>query len=229
MSVSAAPTHVCAARCQNWCSRPAPSQVARGTALAAEAGLANVEFRVMDALAMEFPDNTFDFVWACESGEHMPDKKKYVEEMTRVLKPGGKIVIATWCQRETTPETPLTETEKSNLRFLYEEWSHPYFVSIEEYGRMLEGTGSYATVGIDDWARFTLPAWRHSIWVGVWDPWPVVARPGVWYKTVRDAICLERMHRAFTRGLMRYGMIRGEKKAGGGLKLEAAETSAGTA
>jgi MPBQ/MSBQ methyltransferase len=42
----------------------------------------------MDALAMTFPDNSFDLVWACESGEHMPDKKKYVEEMCRVLKPG---------------------------------------------------------------------------------------------------------------------------------------------
>jgi hypothetical protein len=30
----------------------------------------------MDALAMNFPDNTFDLVWACESGEHMPDKKR---------------------------------------------------------------------------------------------------------------------------------------------------------
>jgi MPBQ/MSBQ methyltransferase len=54
----------------------------------------------MDALKMDFPDNYFDLVWACESGEHMPDKKLYVEEMTRVLKPGGTIVIACWCQRE---------------------------------------------------------------------------------------------------------------------------------
>ena len=42
----------------------------------------------MDALAMTIPDNSFDLVWACESGEHMPDKRKYVEEMVRVLKPG---------------------------------------------------------------------------------------------------------------------------------------------
>lgn len=54
----------------------------------------------MDALAMNFPDNSFDLVWACESGEHMPDKKKYIDEMTRVLKPGGTLVIACWCQRE---------------------------------------------------------------------------------------------------------------------------------
>jgi len=63
-------------------------------------GLSNVNFQVMDALAMEWPDESFDLVWACESGEHMPDKKKYVEEMVRVLKPGGTLVIACWCQRE---------------------------------------------------------------------------------------------------------------------------------
>ena len=31
----------------------------------------------MDALKMDFPDNSFDLVWGCESGEHMPDKTKY--------------------------------------------------------------------------------------------------------------------------------------------------------
>jgi ubiquinone/menaquinone biosynthesis C-methylase UbiE len=48
---------------------------------------------VMDALKMDWPDNSFDLVWACESGEHMPDKKRYVEEMTRVLKPGALCVL----------------------------------------------------------------------------------------------------------------------------------------
>ena len=76
-----------------------PNQVKRATELAAEQNLPNASFQVMNALAMDFPDDTFDLVWACESGEHMPDKKKYVEEMIRVLKPGGTIVIATWCQR----------------------------------------------------------------------------------------------------------------------------------
>ena len=64
------------------------SQVKRGGELASEQGLGNCSFQVMDALHMDFPDDTFDLVWACESGEHMPDKKLYVEEMTRVLKPG---------------------------------------------------------------------------------------------------------------------------------------------
>jgi len=86
-----------------------PKQVERGTELAVEQGVAgNTEFMVMDALKMDFPDDTFDIVWACESGEHMPDKKKYIDEMMRVLKPGGKFVMACWSQRD--------DTEKVNYR-----------------------------------------------------------------------------------------------------------------
>ena len=70
-----------------------PKQIQRGTQLAQQQGLSNVQFQRMDALQMDFPDNSFDLVWACESGEHMPDKKKYIEEMTRVLKPGNRLLL----------------------------------------------------------------------------------------------------------------------------------------
>merc|ERR1719460_736953 len=111
-------------------------QVKRGMQLAKERNIPNVDLRVMDALNMEFPDNTFDIVWACESGEHMPDKKRYVEEMTRVLKPGGKIVIATWCQRDENG-VPFSKSERKMLDFLYSEWTHPYFISISDYAKLM--------------------------------------------------------------------------------------------
>lgn len=201
------------------------SQVKRGTELAQQAGLNNVRFVLMDALNMEFEPDTFDLVWACESGEHMPDKKKYVESMVRVLKPSGKIAIATWCQREIPPE--LTEEEQTRLDFLYKEWAHPYFVSYEEYGRLLEATGEVEDVVAENWVDETLPSWRHSIWVGVWDPWAVVFRgPYIWYKTIREIVTLERMHRAFADGLMTYGMIKGKKAEG---RIAAAASTTGAA
>ena len=43
-----------------------PNQVKRATELAKEQGVPNAQFRVMNALEMEFEDNTFDLVWACE-------------------------------------------------------------------------------------------------------------------------------------------------------------------
>jgi MPBQ/MSBQ methyltransferase len=185
-------------------------QANRATSLAKAQGVPNAEFKVMDALNMTFPDDSFDMVWACESGEHMPDKKRYVEEMVRVLKPGGTLVIATWCQRHTPPA--LTKEEKSKLQFLYDEWAHPYFISIKDYCSLAEDTGAMAKVEMDDWTKQTIVSWRHSIWAGVYDPLPVFKRPKIYYKTLRDIICLERMQRAFAVGLMQYGMIKGVKK-----------------
>ncbi|PNW73237.1 hypothetical protein CHLRE_14g624350v5 [Chlamydomonas reinhardtii] len=189
-----------------------PKQVQRGTELAKEQGVGNVKFQVMDALAMEFPDNSFDLVWACESGEHMPDKRKYIEEMTRVLKPGGTLVIACWCQRE-EGDKPFTPQDKEDLQFLYDEWAHPYFISIAEFGRLMNGTGKLDGVKLEDWNKNTISSWRHSIWVGVFDPWVVVFKgPRIWYKTVREIVTLERMHQAFEKGLMEYGMMTATKK-----------------
>lgn len=51
---------------------------------------------------------------------------------------GGTIVIACWCQRKETPQTPLSAQEKDQLQFLYDEWAHPYFISNLEFGRLME-------------------------------------------------------------------------------------------
>ena len=47
-------------------------------------------------------------------------------------------MIACWCQREETAERPLTKEDKERLQFLYDEWAHPFFISIEEFGRLME-------------------------------------------------------------------------------------------
>jgi MPBQ/MSBQ methyltransferase len=189
-----------------------PRQVERGTKLAKEQGLAEkTTFTVMNALAMDFPDNTFDVVWACESGEHMPDKKKYIDEMMRVLKPGGKFVMACWSQRSDKVE-PFDKRDKRDLLYLYEEWTHPYFISVEEWAGLMEGTGLVTPVKTANWVKETIKSWRHSIWVGVVDPRGWIFKPRTYMKCVRDAYCLERMHRAFKRGLMEYGMFATTKK-----------------
>ena len=190
-----------------------PRQVERATELAVEQGVKKqTNFTVMNALDMQFPDNTFDVVWACESGEHMPDKKQYVEEMMRVLKPGGKFVMACWSQRSNATE-PFTKRDLRDLQYLYEEWTHPYFISVEEWAKLMEGTGKVEPVKTANWVKETIKSWRHSVWVGVQDPRGWIFKPRTYVKCFRDAYCLERMHRAFKRGLMEYGMFATTKKS----------------
>ena len=166
----------------------------------------------------------------------MPDKNKYISEMMRVLKPGGKFVMATWCQRDDR-EVPFSKKDEKDLNFLYEEvripsfrhdiyplrflhmssnplqWTHPYFISIEAYAELIDKTGVMENIKTADWVRETIASWRHSIWVGVYDPRGFIFKPRQYLKCVRDGYCLERMHRAFDRGLMQYGMFAATKKA----------------
>lgn len=50
---------------------------------------------VMDAREMAFPDGSFDFVYSFHALEHIPQPKRALREMSRVLKPGGLYVIGT--------------------------------------------------------------------------------------------------------------------------------------
>ncbi|CAN0583935.1 unnamed protein product, partial [Ectocarpus sp. 12 AP-2014] len=46
--------------------------------------------------------------------------------------------------------------------FLYSEWTHPHFISINDYAKLMEGTGQLEQVETDDWAEQTTPTWRLS-------------------------------------------------------------------
>jgi 2-polyprenyl-6-hydroxyphenyl methylase / 3-demethylubiquinone-9 3-methyltransferase len=48
-----------------------------------------------DAAALPFPDGTFDVVVAGEMLEHVPDAPRVVAELSRVLAPGGTVVLDT--------------------------------------------------------------------------------------------------------------------------------------
>lgn len=56
----------------------------------AESNQVQVEGRVINAMAIDLPDNTFDIVYASNLLHHIPDPKLALAEMHRVLKPGGK-------------------------------------------------------------------------------------------------------------------------------------------
>jgi SAM-dependent methyltransferase len=51
-----------------------------------------------DAVRLPFPDNTFDCIIAAEVLEHVPDDVGALDELTRVLKPGGRLAatIPSW-------------------------------------------------------------------------------------------------------------------------------------
>ncbi len=53
------------------------------------------DFQVMDVQDLKFNKNTFDFVVAIDVLEHLPDPKKGIKEISKVLKPNGILILAT--------------------------------------------------------------------------------------------------------------------------------------
>ncbi len=49
----------------------------------------NLNFRVGDAMSLDFPENSFDVVLCSHVYEHVPDAGQMMDQIFRVLKPGG--------------------------------------------------------------------------------------------------------------------------------------------
>ena len=58
----------------------------------------HIELRQGDALNLDYPDNSFDYVTSFHVLTVVPDPYKMLSEMVRVCKPGGRIVITTHFQ-----------------------------------------------------------------------------------------------------------------------------------
>jgi SAM-dependent methyltransferase len=66
-----------------------PGMVEVALKLAEKNGV-QVEGATVNAMSLDFPDNTFDIVYASNLLHHLPDPAACISEMQRVLKPGGQ-------------------------------------------------------------------------------------------------------------------------------------------
>lgn len=184
-----------------------PQQVKRAQELT-PTGL-TARFLVDDAMALSFPDASFDVVWSIEAGPHMPDKAVFAKELLRVLKPGGVLVVADWNQRDDRQKA-LNFWERLVMRQLLDQWSHPAFASIEGFSALLAATGLVETaVETADWTEPTLPSWLDTIWQGIVRPqgWMKFGISG-FIKSLREVPTILLMRWAFGTRLCQFGMFR---------------------
>ena len=184
-----------------------PVQVSRAKERATEAGLDNrLRFEVANALEMPFADHTFDLVWSLESGEHMPDKTKFLAECYRVLKPGGKMILATWCHRETNSLAgELTSDEIAHLKEIYRVYCLPYVIALSEYRTIALECG-FKNLTVDDWSVAVEPFWDVVIDSAI-TPQAIVGLVRAGWQTIQGALSLNLMSRGYARGLIRFGLI----------------------
>jgi ubiquinone/menaquinone biosynthesis C-methylase UbiE len=99
LDVAAGNGNVALAAARRWCEVVAtdyvPALLERARRRAAADGLP-MEFRVADAEALPFPDESFDAVVSTFGVMFTPDQERAAAELARVCRPGGKIGLANW-------------------------------------------------------------------------------------------------------------------------------------
>jgi ubiquinone/menaquinone biosynthesis C-methylase UbiE len=89
--------------------------VEKANVIAAEKNVHNVRFQWMDAEDLQVENSNFD-VALCSLGlMYMPDPVKALEEMRRVLRPGGRAVCSVWGPRENCGWADLFEIVDRNV------------------------------------------------------------------------------------------------------------------
>jgi cyclopropane fatty-acyl-phospholipid synthase-like methyltransferase len=108
----------------------ARNQVARAHVIAQRRGVTErTRFEVADYSRMPYPDGSFDVVWAQESLCHSPDKAATYREFLRVLRPGGRLVIAEYMR--TTRD--LTPRDTRTMRAWLDGWKMPDLDTFDEH------------------------------------------------------------------------------------------------
>ncbi|MGI0036910.1 MAG: methyltransferase domain-containing protein [Nitrososphaera sp.] len=111
-------------------------------------------FKIMDFTNTEFDDETFDIVWALESSCYANDKRAFIAESYRILKKGGRLMVADGFLKKDPDK--LTEPERSAMEEWTAGWAVPNLASIEEFRKYLVDLG-FEDVKFNDITENVMP------------------------------------------------------------------------
>jgi cyclopropane fatty-acyl-phospholipid synthase-like methyltransferase len=114
-------------------------QTLRAQRLAEANGISRrVKFLLADYARTPFPDASFDVVWGLESIVHAESQEAFVCEASRLLTPGGRLLIAEY----TTRESPaLSDTEQQLIASGLNGWAMTRILTPGKYAELAREHG----------------------------------------------------------------------------------------
>ena len=124
-------------------------QISKAKEVATQKGVdGKTNFEVMNYCATSFPGKSFDVVWGCESICYADDKEQFIKEAYRLLKPGGRVVVADGFV------TDLNNNDHSSIRNWLDGWQVNYLESPERFREFMKNTG-FQNFSFKDISKFT--------------------------------------------------------------------------
>ena len=168
-----------------------------------------VDFRVMNYCATNFPNESFDIVWGCESICYADDKEQFIKEAYRLLKPGGRLVVADGFV------TDFKNNDRSTIRSWLTGWQVNYLETLDRFEEFMSETG-FKNIFSSDISKFTAHSsrrlYKFYFLANLYLLWKTITFSNRSTEMQRKNIAAcKHQYYGMRKGLWQYGLIVGTK------------------
>lgn len=185
-------------------------QISKAKEIAKQKGVdSKANFEVMNYCATNFPDKSFDVIWGCESICYADDKYQFIKEAYRLLKPGGRLVVADGFV------TDFKNNDHPTIRNWIDGWQVNYLESPARFQQFMNETG-FTNISYRDISKFTAHSsrrlYKFYFLANLYLLWKTLtfSNRATEMQKKNIAACKHQYH-GMKKGLWQYGLIVGTK------------------